>query len=99
MAVAAFRSQREGLLSLIRHCLPSLTNALYAQSLIPQDLQEEVSDRSIGKGERSVALLDCLQARSKAVPSDFIKIVHVLELNSYLESLAKQLVHSYCEYS
>ena len=97
MAVAAFKSQREGLLSHIRHCLPSLTNTLYAQSLIPQDLHEEVNDRSIGKGERSVTLLDCVQARLEAVPSDFVKIVRVLESDHYLEPLANQLVHSYCE--
>ncbi len=47
--------------------------------------------------ERSVALLDCVEARSEAVPSDFIKIVQILESEPYLESVATQLVHSYCE--
>ena len=45
-----------------------------------------------------MALLDCVEARSRAVPLDFVKFVRVLESDPYLESLANQLVHSYCEY-
>lgn len=95
--MASFRKLREGLLSLTRQCLPSLANSLYAQSLIPQDVYEEVTDRNVGKGERSAALLDCIEARTKTVPLDFIKIVGILEAEPYLESLATQLVQAYCE--
>ena len=97
VAVAAFRSQREGLLKLIRHCLPSLAQALYAQELIPEDTRDETTNKSVKMSERSVALLDCLEARSEALPADFIKIVHILESEPFLESMASQLVHSYCE--
>ena len=57
-----------------------------------------MTDRNIGKGERSAALLDCIEARTKMVPLDFIKIVGVLEAEPYLESLATQLVQSYCKF-
>ena len=95
--MASFRSQREGLLKLIRNCLPTLTNSLYAQFLIPQDTRDRAINDSIGLGERSVALLDCVEARSEVVPSDFTKIVRILESEPYLEAIARQLIHSYSE--
>ncbi len=97
--MASFRSQREGLLKLIRHCLISLANSLYAKFLIPEDACENATDRSVGMSERSVGLLDCVEARIEVVPSDFIKIVQILESDLYLQSAARQLVHSYCECS
>ncbi len=94
--MASFRSQREGVLKRIRHCLPSLANSLYAQFLITQDVLEKAINESVGF-EKSVALLDCVEARIEAEPLDFIKVVQVLETERYLESLATQLVHSYRE--
>ncbi len=98
IAVACLRSQREGLLNLIRQCLPSLSNSFYAQFLIPQDVYEEVNDQNFGKGKKGMILLDCIEARMMTAPKDFIKIVRVLESEKYLELLASQLVHSYSEY-
>ena len=96
-AVAAFRSQREGLLKLIKHCLPSLANALYAHFLIPEDARERATNESVGMSERSVALLDCVEARSEALPNDFVKIVQILESEPFLEGVAIKLVQSYCK--
>jgi hypothetical protein len=44
-----------------------------------------------------VALLDCVESRIVAVPSDFTKVVNILKAEGYLESLADALIKSYCK--
>ena len=95
IAVLAFGSQREGLLNLARNCLPSLTNSLQGQSLISQEVFEKASNKYVEESRRCLDLLNSIEERIKAVPSDFIKFVRVLEADTYLEPLATQLVHSY----
>ena len=96
-AVGAFKKQRPSLNILIRHCLPSLTQALLSESLIPQDVCDKANNESLGITARSAAVLDCMESRIQAVPSDFTKIHHILESESFLESQAKELVSNYCE--
>ena len=98
VAATTFKNQRAGLLKLIHRCLPSLAHSLYAQFLIPRDAHERAINKSIGVGEKGVALLDCIEARIEVVPSDFTKIVRVLESEPELQAIASQLVQSYCEY-
>ncbi len=66
--------------------------------MIPRDVYEKVNDHSTGKGdrERGMILLDCVEARSKVVPSDFVELVRVLESDRFLEPLAIQLIENYC---
>ena len=97
VSTTVFRKQRGLLLNLVRHCLPSLANSLFAQSIIPQDVCEIACNKTLTSAERGVALLDCVESRIEAVPSDFTKVVHILEEEPFLESLAKNLVESCCK--
>ena len=87
------------MLSLIGHCLPSLTNSLHAHFMISRDAREKIINEYVPVSKRSGDLLDCVEERIKAVPLDFVKFVHLLEESDpYLEPLVNQLVHSYCKY-
>ena len=96
MAVDFIRSQRDLLSNLIRHC-PSLAESLYSKSIISGDVREKACNQSLGSSERGGALLDCVEARVMAVPSDFAKVVNILEAEPYLRFSAEELVKSYCE--
>ena len=98
VAVNCFRSQRGVLLNLIRHCLPSLANSLLAEGIIPVDVYDDVNNPMLNKSQRSGALLECVEARIEVIPSDLGKVVHILESEPFLKSLATKLVHTYCEY-
>ena len=97
MATNAFRKQRSLLLNLIRHCLPEVANSLFAEYTIPQGVYELVCNGNKDASERGVALLDCVESRIEAVPSDFTKVVDILEADGFLEPGAEELVKSYCE--
>ena len=97
MAVDSIRSQRDLLSNLIRHCLSSLAESLYSKSIISGEVREKACNQSLGSSERGGALLDCVEARVMAVPSDFAKIVDILEAEPFLSSSAEKLVKSYCE--
>ena len=97
VATNALRKQRSLLLKLIRHCLHSLANSLFADSIIPQDVCERACNQTLTSSERGVALLDCVESRIEAVPSDFTKVVHILEGEGFLRPGAEELVKSYCE--
>ena len=96
-AVNSFRSQRGLLLNLIRHSLSTLANSLYAQRILSLEVYEKVCNENIGSSERGGALLECVEARIGAQPSDFTKIVYILESNPFLAVLAEGLVQSYRE--
>ena len=85
------------MLNLIRHCLPELANSLYSEYMIPRRAYELACNENKSPSERGVALLDCMEARVEAVPSDFTKVVHILEAEPFLESQALQLVKNYCK--
>ncbi len=98
LAVQAFTSQRCLLLNLIRHCLPSLANSLLAKCMIPRDIYKKACNETRGSSERGVTLLDCIEARIELVPSDFTKVLRILQEEPFLEELADGLIHSYCEF-
>jgi hypothetical protein len=75
VAASAFKKQRECLLNLIRHCLPSLANSLVSDGIISQDVCERACSQSMTSTERGVVLLDCIESRLEAVPSDIVKVV------------------------
>ena len=96
-ALNSFRCQRTHMLNLVHPTLTSLANSLLASSIIPEDIYQRVSNSNQAALERSVTLLDCIEARISSVPSDFKKIVQILQSDSFLETLADGLVQSYCE--
>ena len=65
--------------------------------MIPQDVYDKATNQSLVPNDRGAALLDCIQSRLAAKPSDFTHLVVILESDPYLRSLAEQLVQSYCE--
>ena len=97
VASKALRSQRGLLLNPIRHCLPTLANLLRAEYIIPDDVYEDVCNQAVSKSKRCGDLLECMEDRVESFPSDFIKIVHILESEPFLQHIAAELVHSYCE--
>ena len=97
VAIAALETQHGLLLNLIRHCLPSLANSLFVQGIISRDVYERAFDTSLTRSERGVALLDSVKSGIEESPSDFIKVVHIIEKEPFLESLSKDVVKSYCK--
>ncbi len=98
MAVKSFRSKFNVLLNLIRHCLFSLAAALFAEGLIHEDVNRKACNETIDPNSRGVAVLNCIEDRIKAVPSDFTKIVSILKSEPFLRDIADELVQSYRKY-
>ena len=97
VAVNAIRSQRDLLFKLTPHCLPSLADSLYSRFIISQDVLHNVCNQSLGISDRVRALLDCIEGRVDALPSDFTKVVCILEADPFLSHGADMLVKSYCK--
>ena len=95
VAADAFRTQRNLFLNLVRHCHLQIADSLFSKKIIPTQVKDKVINPHLDISERVVALLDCVESRIEAVPSDFTKVVHILEEEPFLESLAKDLVESY----
>ena len=99
MAVKSFKRKLKVLHNQIRCCLPSLSIALYSESIIHEDVYEKACNETLSSDSRGVALLNCIKDRIKAVPSDFTKIVSILKSESHLEEIADELVQNYCKYA
>ena len=97
LATDALRTQRGRLLNLLRHCLLGIADSLFSERIIPREVHEKAGKQLLDSTERGVALLDCVESRIEIVPSDFTKVVHILEAEPFLESLAKDLIQSYCK--
>ena len=97
LATDALRTQRGRLLDLLRHCLPEIADPFFAHRMISRKIRDKAFNSHLDITERGVALLDCVESRIEAVPSDFTKVVHILEEEPFLESLAKDLIQSYCK--
>ena len=97
VATDALRRQHEPLLNLICHCLLQVADSLLSQNIIPRHVYEKACNEHLGSTERGVALLDCIGSRIEVVPSDFSKVVDVLKAEPFLELVASELVHTYCE--
>ena len=80
---------------IIKHCLSSLTNSLYARSLITDEVYEKASNETLGKTERAKAILDCLEDKFRMKSSNFTVAVDVFRSDAFLESLADKLIKSY----
>ena len=74
-----------------------MANSLFAEYMIPQGVYELVCNGNKGASERGVALLDCVESRIEALPSDFTKVVYILEGEGFLQPGAEEQVKSYCE--
>ena len=74
-----------------------MANSLYAKYMIPQEVYELACNGNKGASERGVALLDCVESRVEAVPSDFTEVVDILEADGFLEPGAEELIKSYSE--
>ena len=83
--------------SSVTACHLQIANSLFSKKIIPTQVKDKVLNPHLDITERVVALLDCVESRMEAVPSDFNKVVHILEEEPFLESLAKDLVESYCK--
>ena len=94
-AVSAFKSQRGKLSTIIRNDLTNIAHKLYANSIIPQKTLDEAINNSLGKDDRTVALLRAIEAKIKVQPLDFTKLVNILDSEPYLSTLAEGLVHNY----
>ena len=65
--------------------------------MIPQNVSEKVRNQSLDSTDKGMALLDCIESRLEDKPSDFTKLVDILESEPYLAEQAKKLVEDYCE--
>lgn len=80
------------------HSLSPFWLTYYSQFTISQDiLVMSVCNQSLGIDDRVVVLLNCIEGRVDAIPSDFTKVVHILEADHFFSHAADMLVKSYCE--
>ena len=98
VAVNFFRSQRDVLLNLLRHCLPTIAGKLYAKFLSPQDVHDDALNRNLKSSERVTAVLDCIEARIKFVGADFKAIIDIFNSESFLQSPTKEIIRKFCEF-
>ena len=82
-------------LNLARHCLVSLANSLFAEEIIPRDVLEETTSDSSNSSKRCLALFSCVEDKIGVVPSDFAKVVRILDCDSFFKELVKELIKSY----
>ena len=94
-AVSTFKSQLGKLSTIIRNDLTNIAIKLYADSIIPQKTLDEATNSSLSKYDRTVSLLSAIAGRIEVQPSDFTKLVEILDSEPYLSALAEGLVHSY----
>ena len=94
-AVNAFKSYRGKLSTIIRNDLTNIANKLYADSIIPNKTLNKAINSSLGEDDRTVALLNAIEAKIEVRPSDFTKLVDIVDSEPYLSTLAEGLVHSY----
>ena len=98
VAIEALKIQRDLLCENICHCLPFIPDKLYSASMISRDARVKACDPFLGTiHERTGALLDCVEARIKTVPSDFAKFIEILKSDVYLQSVAENVIKSYRE--
>ena len=102
VAIDAFRTQRDQLLNLLQRSLHgAIFDSLCSSGIIPEHVRDTMRPGQApgqGPGKSNYAfLLDCLESRIEAVPSDFTVVVLTLEKDHFLQQLAKDLVQSYCE--
>ena len=95
VAVVAFQSQQDVLLTAIHSCLTEVANKLLAKFVISPEMFDKVCNPRNESRERSAYLLSCVQDRIKAEPADFVKVVDILESELTLTRQARQLVNSY----
>ena len=95
VAVAAFQSQRDVLLTAIHSCLTEVANKLLAKFVISPEMFDKACNPRNESRERAAYLLSCVQDRIKTEPADFVKVVDILESELTLTRQARQLVDSY----
>ena len=95
VAVAAFQSQRDVLLTAIHSCLTEVANKLLAKFVISPEMFDKARNSRNESRERAADLLSCVQDRIKTEPADFVKVVDILESEPTLTRQARQLVDSY----
>ena len=74
-----------------------MANSLFAEFLIPQDVYDRVQDVHQNITERVGTLLDCIEAKIEAIPSDFRKVIKTMASEHFLRAVVDELIHSYCK--
>ena len=97
--IMAINAMHGLLLDHVRHCLPSFAASLFAQAIISEGVYESVCNKTLTDSDRGAALLlDSVKSRIEVVPSDFAKLVHILEKEPFLNPpLVNDLVKSCCK--
>ena len=80
---------------LIKHCLQTMSNSLYSQGLLSEEVYETVGNTSLGQTARAKAILDCLEGIFQLKPASFTTVIHIMKSEPYLSSLADQLEQYY----
>ena len=68
---------------------------VYAQRIISHEVYEKACNENRGSNERGGALLECVEAKIEVRPSDFTRVIRILESDPFLEVLVEKLVQSY----
>lgn len=87
----AFQRHRHDLALVIDHLLSYMT----CKDLLPESTKERVELPSLSRMERSVLVLDAIEARIIDNPSIFHTFITVLQKDSVLQRFAGSLIESY----
>ena len=96
MASETLRTWRTEVLNAIQPELYEIASSLFAMKLISKEVFDKVN-LNISSAEKGVTLLDCIESRIEAVPSDFARFVLVLEEQRYMMNLTQELIKTYCK--
>ena len=94
-AADVLKTQRDSLMLLLRHMLPSITSMLYSKSIIHMIAYEETMDERKVPSVRTAFLLSTVEDRIRAEPHVFIEFVKILESEPTLRLQANLLVKEY----
>ena len=87
----AFQRHRHDLAMVIEHLL----NYMTCKDLLPESTKERVQLPSLSRMERSVVVLDAIEARIMSNPGIFHTFITVLQKDSVLQRFAGSLIESY----
>lgn len=92
--IQAFQRHRHDLAVVIDHLLSYMT----CKDLLPESTKERVQLPSLSRMERSVLVLDAIEARIMDNPGIFHTFITVLQKDTVLQKFAGNLIESYRKY-
>ena len=79
----------------LKHCISEVADRLFAEDLIPEDLNDRVASKDPSATREVV---QCLIGRIKLDSKEFVKVVEILQGVSFLQACIEKLKKCYSEW-